>query len=415
MNAKRLWSWGAGIGLLLTIVGLFWLTAANVSAQAATPAATRTPRATATRTVTTTETLTATEEMTGTEEVTATEAATLTGDALLAQEMDAMLTDLADAGRYGGSVLVARDGVPILSKGYGLANAEWDIPNSPTTKFRIAHLTMLFTALAILQLQEQGLLDVQDSVCEHLDPCPEAWQPITLHDLLIHTSGVPDYTGLADYEEWKRNPTTPDELIGRVADLPLESTPGEEQRYSLTNYLILGRIVENVADMPLARYLRDEILEPLGMANTGLDVQGVVVPQRASGYEIGGFGADYVDPSVLGAARGMYSTTEDLLRFNEALYSGELLPLDALEPMLTPQTDEIPGTGWIDLMGGYGWFFQTFDDRPMVFHGGPVAGFYVAMNYLPDEKITVIALNNREDVSGYGTADTLTEMILASE
>jgi CubicO group peptidase (beta-lactamase class C family) len=408
-------SWGAGIGLLLAIVALFWITAIGVSAQTATPAATRTPRATATKAATATETLTATEEMTGTEEVTATEAATLTGDALAAQEIDAMLTDMADNGRYSGSVLVARDGVPILSKGYGMANAEWDIPNSPTTRFRIAHLTMVFTALAILQLQEQGLLDVQDSVCDYLDPCPEAWQPITLHDLLIHTSGVPDYMGLADYEDWKRDPTTPDELIGRVVDLPLEVEPGGEQRYSLTNYIILGRIVENVADMPLARYLRDEILEPLGMENSGLYAAGMFVPQRASGYEAGRLGADYVDPSVLGAARGMYSTTEDLLRFNEALYSGELLPLDALEPMITPQTDEIPGTGWIDLKGGYGWFFQTLDGREMVFHGGPVEGFYVAMNYLPDERITVIALNNREDASGYGTADTLTEMILASE
>lgn len=415
MKGRGVWAFSAGTGLLLAIVMLFWATSADVAAQTATPAAARTPRVSATKAATATETLTATQEMTGTEAVTATEAATLTGDALAAQQIDAYLTRQAGFGTFSGAVLVARDGVPILNKGYGRANIEWEIPNTPDTKFGIAHLTMLFTAFAVLQLQEQGMLDVQDSVCAYLDPCPETWQPITLHHLLIHTSGVPDYTWMDDYEQWKRNPTTPDKLLALVADLPLESEPGGEQRYSNTNYIILGRVVEKVAGMSFARYLRDEILEPLGMANTGMAAQGVVVPRRASGYEQGGFGADYEDASVLGAARGMYSTTEDLLRFNNALYSGELLPLDVVEPMLTPQTGAIEGTGWENLRGGYGGFFQTLRDRQVAFHGGHAGGFSSAMDHATDDGLTSIVLMNLIDGEAYATAELMIVMALESE
>src|SRR5262245_9629420 len=138
----------------------------------------------------------------------------------MASKLDEYLSAAAKQG-FTGSALVARDGKVIFSKGYGLANAEWEIPNTPQTKFRLGAITKQFTATAILVLQERGKLSVQDPICKFFDNCPESWKGITIHHLLTHTSGVPNFTSFPDYQKTMMIPTTMDSLVARFRDKPL--------------------------------------------------------------------------------------------------------------------------------------------------------------------------------------------------
>ena len=131
---------------------------------------------------------------------------------------------------FSGSILLAREGKPLVSKGYGLANIEWEIPNTPQTKFRIGSITKQFTSMAVMQLREQGKLKLEDSVCVYVAPCPEAWKAVTIHHLLTHTSGIPSYTGLAEWRKVMMAPKTVDEMIGFFRDLPAAMDSRREVR-----------------------------------------------------------------------------------------------------------------------------------------------------------------------------------------
>jgi hypothetical protein len=145
--------------------------------------------------------------------------------------------------RFSGSILVAREGKVLVAKGYGFANAEWNIPNTPQTRFRLGSITKQFTSMAVMQLQERGRLSVQDPICKYLNPCPASWKPVTIHHLLTHTSGIPSYTGLPDYRRKMMIPTSKEEVVARFRDLPLEFQPGERYKYDNSGYFLLGMIL----------------------------------------------------------------------------------------------------------------------------------------------------------------------------
>jgi D-alanyl-D-alanine carboxypeptidase len=199
---------------------------------------------------------------------------------------DAVAAAWARERGFMGSVLVARDGKVLLEKGYGLASAEWDVPNSPDTKFRIGSITKQFTATAVLQLQEAGKLNVSDAICKYLPECPEAWKPITVEQLLNHTSGIPSYTGLPDFPTPKRMrmPLSPLEIVMLTRDMKLDFQPGEDYRYNNTGYVLLGYIIEKAAGVKYDAYLREHIFDPLGMKDTGYDWTRPVQKRRAAGY-----------------------------------------------------------------------------------------------------------------------------------
>jgi len=397
MNARIGFLLASAFSLLL-LAALSWNMAPSAQAQAS---STPTPA-----------TLEPTKAASASATVTATAAATLTGDALLAQRIDAYITKKVDREDISGSVLIARDGVPLLNKGYGLADSSWDIPNSPTTKFGVGHLTTMFTAAAILQLQEQGLLDVQDSICDYLDPCPNAWQPVTIHQLLTHTSGLPNYIFLPDFDQIKCGPTTPAQFLKRMVELPLDFAPGDHIAYSNTNYILLGQIVATVSDMPFGRYLRLNILDPLGMLDTGLDLRGLVLSQRATGYINKTQEVDYTDPSQLSSALGMYSTTEDLLRWDQALYGDELLPQEVLAPMFTAQD----GTFFEpDGYATYGLFLEPMGGHQALNTTGWSYGFNGEFDRFLDEKLTVIILSNRDNESAHDLAGAIANLIFAGK
>ena len=204
-----------------------------------------------------------------------------------------------------GSVLVAKGGAVLLEKGYGLANVELDVPNTPATKFRLGSITKEFTATAILQLQEQSKLSISDLVCKYVENCPEAWKAITIHHLLTHTSGIPSYTDDPKFRkpDFMRVPMKPLDIVMLSKDKPLEFQPGEKWKYDNTGYVFLGYIVEKVSGESYADYVKKHIFGPLEMDDTGYDDTRAILKGRAAGYARGGpagyLNADYVDMAKL--------------------------------------------------------------------------------------------------------------------
>ncbi|HKW17569.1 MAG TPA: serine hydrolase domain-containing protein [Terriglobales bacterium] len=165
---------------------------------------------------------------------------------------------------FRGAVLVGIDGKIVFEKAYGPADEEWDVPNTPKTKFRIASLTKQFSAACILILQERGLLHVQDVASKYLPNLPAAWKGVTIHQLLTHTAGIPnaDHSGQQSVKMGDRIAATPEEMIAGVASKPLDFTPGTKWSYSNNGYILLGMLIEKVSGQSYADFLKSDILRP---------------------------------------------------------------------------------------------------------------------------------------------------------
>ena len=161
--------------------------------------------------------------------------------------MDEVIKSYVADKEFMGSVLVAQNGKVLLSKGYGYANLEWEVPNSPTAKFRLGSLTKQFTAVAILLLEEKGLLQVIDAINKYLPDAPVTWHDITIFNLLTHTHGIPNYTGLPEYASITTIKKTPAELIALFRDKPLDFEPGSKYEYNNSGYILLGSIIEKLS------------------------------------------------------------------------------------------------------------------------------------------------------------------------
>ena len=326
---------------------------------------------------------------------------TLAAAADVTQKADAYLRAQARVNGFSGTVLLARGGSPILSNGYGWANVEWEVPNTPTTKFRLGSITKQFTATLVLRLQEQKKLTVQDPICTYLTPCPDVWKPITIHHLLTHTSGIPSYTGLPDYQKTMMMPRTIEQMVAVFRDLPLEFAPGEKFKYNNSGYFLLGVIIEKVAGKKYDEALRDEIFAPLGMKDTGYDWSEPLIPRRASGYTRKGdtwVNAKFLDMQQPYSAGSLYSTVEDLLKWDQALYTDRVLPQAARTAMFTPFKD-----GY-----AYGWAVQPAEKAPsghvQVSHGGGINGFSTMIQRVPDDRVTVIVLSNVDNINASAIA-----------
>jgi CubicO group peptidase (beta-lactamase class C family) len=309
------------------------------------------------------------------------------------QAVDEFIAPLVN-GYFSGAILIAQGDTILVSKGYGMANLEYDIPNTPQTKFRIASMTKQFTAMAILMLQEQGKLNVQGSICEYLPDCLEAWRPITIHHLLTHTSGLPGAIPSPEYEG-DSFPFLSEMVIEKLEDSPLYP-PGERFSYSNAGYFLLGYIIEKVSGKSYEVYLQDNIFQPLNMVNTGLEKNESVLKKRASGYQLGLYGlqqAAYTDMRIPYAAGGLYSTVEDLYLWDRALYTEKLVSQSSLNLIFTP----VDAPGLSDWKYGYGWDVGKINDHAMVGHGGNINGFITDIRRFVDDDMVVIVLSNIEN------------------
>ena len=288
---------------------------------------------------------------------------------------------------FSGTILVASDGKPIVSKGYGMANIELDVPNSPQTVFRLGSITKQFTGMAITMLQERGKLSVNDPMCQYVANCPATWKPITIKNLLTHTSGIPNYTSFPDFAKTTISPIKNAEMIKMLEEKPLDFTVGEKYSYSNSGYYILGEIVEKVSGKTYADFLQENIFTPLGMKATGYDNPLEIIKNRAAGYQRQAgkiVNASYMDMTVPYSAGALYSTTGDLLLWDQALYTEKLVPQKTLDEIFTPVK-----SGY-----GYGWGISEKFDRRKISHGGGIYGFATDISRFPDDKVTVIVLTN---------------------
>lgn len=289
--------------------------------------------------------------------------------------------------QFMGTVLVARQEKVLLSKGYGFADLEWDIPNTPNTKFRLSSVTKQFTAACILLLEERGKLKIEDPIRKYMPDAPAAWDKITIFHLLTHTSGIPSFTDFPDYSSSEAAHTTPEKLVARFRDKPLDFQPGEKWRYSNSGYVLLGYLLERVTGQNYADFVQQNIFQPLGMKDSGYDSNSTVIVHRASGYSPSAEGpvnAGYIDMSIPFSAGALYSTTEDLLRWEQGLFGGKLLAPASLEKMTTPfKEDYALGLG-----------VHSANGRKVIEHGGGIKGFNTHLAYYPDDKLVVVALAN---------------------
>ena len=309
-------------------------------------------------------------------------------DADFVRMADEHIQTFVKQNQFSGTVLVARDGKSIFRKAYGMANREWDIANTLDTKFRLGSITKQFTATLILHLVEQGKLKLDDPISGYYTDAPPAWAKITVHHLLTHTSGIPSYTGLPDFfKNHSQNPLSPGEIVKLTQSMPLEFEPGTQFKYDNTGYILLGYIIEKVAGKPYAAYLKETILQPLGMKDTGYDVWSEVLHHRASGYSLENdmlTNAAYLDMTLPYAAGSLYSTVDDLLIWDQSLYGNKILSEESKRKMFTPFLDHY----------AYGWMVTPLNGHKEFTHGGGINGFSTDIKRFPDDKVTVIALCN---------------------
>lgn len=315
-----------------------------------------------------------------------------------AQQIEQLLSKYNEYEQFNGSALVAENGKVIFKKGFGFANMEWNIPNQPDTKFRLGSVTKQFTALLIVKLAEEGKLKLDVPITTYLPDYPkENGDKITIHNLLTHTSGIPNYTNAPNFFKDKaRNPYTPEEFVKTFSSLPLEFKPGEKFNYSNSGYFLLGYIIEKISGKSYEQFLQETILTPLKMENTGYDHSDKIIKNRAAGYEKEGkilSNAAYIDMSIPYAAGSLYSTVEDLYLWDQALYTNKLLSEKSMELLFKPYIK-----AWDDSYG-YGWSIEEVANGDkgkvkVIEHGGGINGFNTIISRIPADKNLVVLLNN---------------------
>ena len=316
---------------------------------------------------------------------------------------DKYLRAYSERGEFMGSIIVARNGKVLFEKGYGMANLEWDAPNTPRTKFNLASVTKQFTGLAVLQLAEKGKLKLDDPVSKFYRDAPPAWDRITIYHLLTHTSGIPNPRSLDDFPKGIARPYTPLELITIFKDRPLDFLPGKERKYSNPGYYLLGYIIEQASGQKYADYVTQNIFEPLEMKESGYESGTAVLKHRAEGYAVDKIGlshADYLDWSIPYAAGALYSTVEDMLRWDQALYTEKLLSRKSLDRLFTRDA-----SGY-----NYGWFIDTKGKRVKIYHEGSNPGFAAYIARYPEDRTFVMVLSNLETSPVSKIADDLARM-----
>lgn len=303
------------------------------------------------------------------------------------KRLDEIAKSFVESKQFMGSVLIARGDKVVFSKGYGSANLEWSVPNDSKTKFRLGSLTKQFTAACVLLLEERGKLKVEEPISKYFPEAPAAWSKITIFNVLTHTAGIPNFTSFPDYPKLQPFPTTAENTISSFINKPLDFEPGEKMSYSNSGYVLLGALIGRVSDMSYEEFVQENIFKPLGMNDSGYDSNSTIITHRASGYVTGPHGpmnAGFIHMSVPDAAGALYSTTEDLLRWERGLFGGRVVSASSLKKMITPFKNDY----------GFGLVISTVRGRKVIWHNGGIEGFNTVLAYYPESQITIAVLAN---------------------
>ncbi len=322
----------------------------------------------------------------------------LASDETTTAKLDKLLTAYHDAGMLNGAVLVADHGTVIYKKAFGMANFEWQVPNTTDARFRIGSVTKPFTAVLVLQQVQKGRIRLDAPVAEYLpDYRKDTAQKVTVRHLLAHTSGIPTYKGPDILAQ--KDPRPYADLAKKWCSGDLRWQPGEKWDYNNCGYLLLGMILERTTGKTYAQLLRENITVPAGMTDTGIDTVQAYLDKRAYGYErnlVQGLQpAPYTEISTALGAGDIYSTLDDLYRFDRALEGDQLLSAESRRLMFTPNNERT----------GLGWFVRKAPpDHPaagdtLQFHEGHIFGFFTMYTRVPERHALVVTIDNTDDDS----------------
>lgn len=329
-----------------------------------------------------------------------------------ADRVDDFVREQMQAGHIPGmSVGVVQDGKVLLAKGYGFANVELGTKATAATQYEILSVTKQFTAAAILVLVEEAKIGLDDTVAKFLPDSPASWKDVTIRHLLTHTSGIEDYTDIPPFFEQIRLEATPDELLKPVKERPLLFKPGTQWRYSNSNYYLLGQAIEKVSGKKYEELLNERIFQPLEMTATRMNDHRDIIPNRAAGYNwigenidgppafITGFhgkknvlqNAIYISPSRKWAAGAIVSSVNDLIKWDQALYSDKLIKKATRQQMWAPA---VLSTGE-KANYGFGNELRNLRGHRIAGHQGGGMAFDCTLYRFVDDKLAVIVLCNQ--------------------
>ncbi len=315
----------------------------------------------------------------------------------LARKVDQLAADeLATGPTAGISILVAHKGKVLLAKGYGYADVDKREPATEHTVYRLGSLSKQFTAVAVLELVDQGLIRLDESIRTYLPGYPEVGQPITPRHLLNHTSGLVSYTAQSEYWKHMNDDLPHSTVLGWFASRDLAYTPGDRYVYSNSGYFVLGLIIEQVTGESYAEYVQREILDPLKLRETYYDDGKKSVSNRALGYardEKKIVPARELNMNLAYSVGGMASSVLDIYALHTALRAGKLITPESYAIMTSP--------AWLNngdfSKYGMGFHVDTWDGLHVLRHGGLVFGFKTCYYYYPKQDLTVIILMNTEE------------------
>ncbi|WMM23928.1 serine hydrolase [Tissierella sp. MB52-C2] len=334
---------------------------------------------------------------------------TMSDDEAISNKLDTYMKALQEKQNFSGSILVAKEGNILLNQGYGFADIDQATMNRSQTKFAIGSVTKQFTAMAIMQLSEKGLINMEDSLSKYLPDFPNG-ESITIHNLLTHSSGLANFTDLEEFYTLSVNKLNPMDILDLIKDKPLMFKPGESFSYNNTNYLILGILIEKLSNMSYEEYLQKNILTPINMNNTGISYGKNNGLHDATAYS-GHLEVAPIDDEVVlrgtYSAGNMYSTTEDLYRWSEALKTEKLVKKETMNQIFTEHIDMEEAGSY-----GYGWMIIDSGVGKMILHGGNTLGFTSDIVRFTDLDMTIVILSNKGYYDTTTLTNTLTSIVL---
>ncbi len=306
----------------------------------------------------------------------------------LRKEIKRYLNPLVTTNNFSGSVLVSYKDTILFDRSFGYANREFGVKNNSSTKYHIASISKLFTAAAILILEDRGQIHTGDHLNKYLPDFPNG-DKIRIHDLLAHSSGIININDIAGYDSLAMFPQTPQSLVDFIKDRPLDFPPGTKFSYSNTNYNVLALLIEKISGKKYEVFLDENIFRPLGMASTGCDQNArSIIENLAYGYQSDrNFGLDrsaYLNWSAKTGNGSVYTTTGDLLKFNRALDNNTLLSLASKAKMFTSYMGNV----------GYGNYMRPLFDKPRHYMSGRSPGFTSMIGEFPEDRLVIIVLEN---------------------
>ena len=320
---------------------------------------------------------------------------------------EAVRATIATRNIPGAAVAVVLDGRVVFARGYGVADRERGTPVTADTIFQIASTTKPFTAIAVLLLVEEGKLDLDAPALRHLDWLPAKYAAVTIRQLLTHTSGVARDLRRENVDEFPRA-----EFLSRLEAAPASFAAGQRWEYSNTGYALLSFIVEEVSGEEFGAFLRRRIFLPLGMTRTAYRAAETHDRIHAVGY-------DFVDGELRAAPHvysgwgnsGIESTANDLAKFAAAIDRGRLLRAGSYRKMFTSATPPFEFHG-APAGYGFGWFITTANGRPLITHGGAIAGFSSMIDYYPSERLSIVVLSNsKQGADRAGQAEAIARAV----